>query len=130
MLPGLPFWGALMMATRPSERTEEQKARDRIIREKFAHKPSWEELVASGEISEHATTLGAYIAFRKAMAGLKRERERQGLTLDDVADRAGMDPSTISTLEDGKDADPTISTVARYAAALGKMPTWEFVPYE
>jgi ribosome-binding protein aMBF1 (putative translation factor) len=37
----------------------------------------------------------------EALAGLRRERERQGLSLTDMAARTGIDRATISKLETG-----------------------------
>lgn len=54
------------------------------------------------------------------LAELREERQRQNLSLDDVADRSGMDKTVISRLENNRVANPTFSTVARYAAALRK----------
>ncbi|MBX6313435.1 MAG: helix-turn-helix transcriptional regulator [Isosphaeraceae bacterium] len=54
------------------------------------------------------------------MATLRRERERQGLSLADVAARSGLDKAYLSRLENGGIPNPTLATVARYAAALSK----------
>lgn len=51
---------------------------------------------------------------------LKAARESQGLSLADVRKRTGMDRSAISKLENGRRDNPTIDTLARYAAAVGK----------
>jgi ribosome-binding protein aMBF1 (putative translation factor) len=59
-----------------------------------------------------------------ALTGLRRERERQGLSLTDMAERTGIDRATISKLETGKLANPTISTLRTYARALGRRLTW------
>lgn len=114
------------MATRSGQRTEEQKAQDRAVRAEFAHKPSWDEIIASGAAEPGSTTLGAYLGLCKAMNVLKREREASGLTLDDVAERSGLDAAAIGALEEGRVADPSVGTLARYAAALGKVPIWNF----
>jgi DNA-binding XRE family transcriptional regulator len=60
----------------------------------------------------------------EALAGLRRERERQGLSLTDMAERTGIDRATISKLETGKLANPTIGTLRTYARALGQRLTW------
>jgi DNA-binding XRE family transcriptional regulator len=60
----------------------------------------------------------------EALAGLRRERERQGLSLTDMADRTGIDRATISKLETGKLANPTIATLRTYARALGRRLAW------
>jgi DNA-binding XRE family transcriptional regulator len=59
-----------------------------------------------------------------ALAGLRRERERQGLSLADMAERTGIDRATISKLETGKIANPTIGTLRTYAKALGRRLAW------
>ena len=60
----------------------------------------------------------------EALAGLRRERERQGLSLTDIAERTGIDRATISKLETGKIANPTIGTIRTYAMALGRRLAW------
>lgn len=56
---------------------------------------------------------------RAALAALKRERQRQGLSIEDVSARSGIDCDRAAELEQ-KDADPTIKTLEAYAQALGK----------
>jgi len=51
---------------------------------------------------------------------LKAERERMGLSLADVAERTGIERPNLSRLENGPNSNPTISTLTRYADALGK----------
>jgi ribosome-binding protein aMBF1 (putative translation factor) len=53
------------------------------------------------------------------LASLRRERERLGLSLADVAERTGMDRGQIGKLETGKTANPTVKTLREYAHALG-----------
>ena len=60
----------------------------------------------------------------EALAGLRRERERQGLSLTDMAERTGIDRATISKLETGKIGNPTIGTLKTYAKALGHRLAW------
>jgi DNA-binding XRE family transcriptional regulator len=60
----------------------------------------------------------------EALAGLRRERERQGLSLTDMAERTGIDRATISKLETGKIGNPTIGTLRTYAKALGRRLAW------
>jgi DNA-binding XRE family transcriptional regulator len=60
----------------------------------------------------------------EALAGLRRERERQGLSLTDMAERTGIDRATISKLETGKITNPTIGTIRTYATALGRRLAW------
>ena len=60
----------------------------------------------------------------EALAALRSERERQGLSLTDMAERTGIDRATISKLETGKIPNPTISTLRTYAKALGRKLAW------
>ena len=60
----------------------------------------------------------------EALTLLRQERERQGLSLTDLAERTGIDRATISKLETGKVANPTLSTLTVYAGALGKRLSW------
>ena len=50
---------------------------------------------------------------------LKKHRQRQGLSLTDVANRSGMDRAAISRLENGVYLNPTVDTLYRYAQADG-----------
>jgi ribosome-binding protein aMBF1 (putative translation factor) len=59
-----------------------------------------------------------------ALAGLRRERERQGLSLTDLAERTGIDRATISKLETGKIANPTVGTLRTLVRALGQKLAW------
>ena len=59
-----------------------------------------------------------------ALAGLRRERERQGLSLTDMAEGTRIGRATISKLETGKIANPTIGTLRTYAKALGRRLAW------
>lgn len=56
---------------------------------------------------------------RAAIAALKRERKRQGLSFEEMNARSGIDCSSAAGLEE-KDSDPTIKTLEAYAKALGK----------
>lgn len=101
--------------------TEEDRARHRAIREKFKDSPSYDELVARGEIDPDNTVMtGTFWLLTVFTATLRAERERQGLSLADVSERSGIDRATISKLETHKSLNPTIDTLCRYAAALGK----------
>ena len=63
----------------------------------------------------------------EALAALRRERQRQGLSLTDMAERTGIDRATISKLETGKIPNPTIGTIRTYARALGRKLAWTFL---
>lgn len=58
-------------------------------------------------------------ALLEALQMLKRAREAAGLSLADVSKKSGIDPARLSKLENDPSANPTISTLARIAAAVG-----------
>jgi transcriptional regulator with XRE-family HTH domain len=62
---------------------------------------------------------GTYFALMAFLKRLRELREAAGLSLADVAERTGMDKGFVSRLETGQ-GNPTVDTLARYAAALGK----------
>jgi ribosome-binding protein aMBF1 (putative translation factor) len=68
-------------------------------------------------------SLEALVAFRRFVASLRRERERQGLSLADLAERAGIDKATLNRIENGR-CNPTVNTLARHVEALGKVIAW------
>src|SRR5687768_17469835 len=110
--------------SRKIERTPEERARLQAIREKFQReKPSLKKLVESGD-APPPMPLGTYLEIQALLHRLKKEREAAGLSLADVAERTGMDRAAISRLENGHQPNPTIDTLARYAAALGKAIVW------
>jgi transcriptional regulator with XRE-family HTH domain len=104
---------------RKAERTPKEQARIEAIRKKYQQeKPGPEQLVASGEY-EGPVQAGAFWEVRRVMAALKAERERQGLSLAQLAKRAGLDKGAISKLETGVQVNPTLDTLSRLAAGLG-----------
>jgi len=107
--------------TRPAQRTPEETAKVRADRERYqCCKPTIEQLLAEGG-HEDTVPLGEFLAAQEVMLGLKRERERQGLTLAELAARTGMDQAALSRLEMGKQANTTLTTLGRIASALGKV---------
>jgi len=96
-----------------SERTPEQKAEEKRIRELHAQNPIR---------GVPADTLGGSNAARllEFVASVRRERESQGLTLEQLAARAGVEVGILARFESGQAFSPTISTLFRIAAALGR----------
>ena len=92
----------------------------REIRETFRDwHPGPEELIASGA----AARLGLDVIYspaRDLLQKLKASREAAGLTLAEVSARCGIDQPALSRLENGHTQNPTLETLWRYAAALGK----------
>jgi DNA-binding XRE family transcriptional regulator len=104
--------------------TPEDRARHKAIREKFQkERPSLEQLVESGD-ADPPIPLGIFLELRCVLLALKKTREAAGLSLADVAERSGIDKAALSRLENGVSDNPTIVTLMRYAAALGKHLTW------
>jgi DNA-binding XRE family transcriptional regulator len=54
------------------------------------------------------------------IAALRQQRERRGLSLDDVAERSGISRAALGGLEDGRIPSPTLTLLRRYAAAVGQ----------
>jgi DNA-binding Xre family transcriptional regulator len=105
---------------RKAERTPEEAARLRADRERYQReKPTPEQLLAEGG---HAAfvPLGELLLLHRLTAELRRERERQGVTLAELSDQSGIDQAALSRLETGRHGNPTVDTLYRIAAALGK----------
>ena len=103
-----------------SHRTPEQKAEEKAIREMFQDwKPGPEELLASGKWKGPVIVEGQQ-EFWEAIRQVRAFREAQGLTLKDVSQRCGIDVATLSKLENGKQANPTLFTMLLYVGAVGK----------
>jgi ribosome-binding protein aMBF1 (putative translation factor) len=110
--------------TRQTARTAEDLVRDKAIREQFQReKPSLEDLVSSGEYNE-PLPMGEYLSIRQAVFALKKERQAAGLSLADLAEKTGIDKAALSRIETGQNINPTVSTLCRYAHALGKRWKW------
>jgi DNA-binding XRE family transcriptional regulator len=117
-----------MNAKRVQKKTNwsaEDKARHQAIRERFKDKPSLEALREADEISGETIPLGEYLALRQAILALKGVREKLGLSLADVAERSGIDKAALSRIENGQHTNPTVSTLCRYAHALGMRWAWK-----
>ena len=57
---------------------------------------------------------------RDVLKLLKAERQAQGLSLSEIELRSGLAKSKLSRLENDPDCNPTLTTLRRYATALGK----------
>lgn len=68
---------------------------------------------------KHANEAGQ-AALRETFRVLKEERQRQSLSLSDLEERTGMSRPSLSRLENDLESNPTITTLSRYAEALGK----------
>lgn len=99
--------------TRDRRLTPEEAAKYAAVREQVA-----------GElpdlIARHHERSASLDQFQEVFALLKAARDAKGLSLSDVTDLTGMDPSALSKLENGQRANPTMETLVRYAEAVGK----------
>jgi hypothetical protein len=113
---------------RANPNTAEERARERALRKKLQKdKPSLEDLLRSGACDpDSVMTMGMYFDVQKALQTLKRERVRCGLSIGDVAARSGLDRAVVSRLENGKQDNPAVATLMRYAAAVGKRFLWSY----
>jgi predicted transcriptional regulator len=113
---------------RPNRKTAEERLREQALRDKLQQeKPSLENLIERGDADPDAVmTMGMYFDVQSAIQALKRERERSGLTIRDVSELSGLDRAVVSRLENGKQDNPTVATLMRYAAAVGKRFVWAY----
>jgi ribosome-binding protein aMBF1 (putative translation factor) len=116
-----PEQEARIEAIRAKNRTPEARAEQARSREALDR-----EYRETGTIKTtgDGATMGELVAFRRFVMSLRRERERLGLSLADVAERAKIDKSALSRLENGQQLNPTVNTLARYLHALGKNIAW------
>lgn len=113
---------------RANRKTAEERICEQVLREKLQEeRPSLEDLVRARACDPDAImTMGMYFDVQRALQGLKRERKQCGLTINDVAKRSGLDRAVVSRLENGKQDNPTVVTLMRYAAAVGKRFLWSY----
>lgn len=100
--------------------TPEQRAEHQAIRDEFRKwHPGPEELIASGAAARLGLDVIHFPA-QELVRNLKASREAAGLTLADLSARCGIDQPALSRLENGRTQNPTLDTLWRYAAAVGK----------
>ena len=99
------------------EATADEKAQHARIREQIAV-----ELPEIRRRAQHylVEALQRGVALEHAMALLKAERQKQGLSLAEMKTRTGIERSTLSRLENQAEANPTVATLTKYAEAVGK----------
>jgi hypothetical protein len=105
--------------TQAPEWTAADRAWHKAIRQEFQHCPTQEELEASSTYDGPIKS-GAYFTVRILIHELKKAREAAGPTLAAVSKRTGMDQATLSRLENGRQPNPTVDTLWRYARAVGR----------
>lgn len=113
---------------RANRKNAEERLRERALREKLQkERPSLQDLIDTGECDpDGVMTMGMYFDIQIALLALKKKRQHSGMSISDVAERSGLDRAVVSRLENGKQENPTIATLMRYAAAVGKRFVWSF----
>jgi DNA-binding XRE family transcriptional regulator len=97
----------------------EDVARHEAIRVQLAHKPSREELQASGEFVP-VGTMESYVALCRVQRTLRELREHAQLSVAELGARTGLSPAAIQQIESGPVAELSLSLINRYAASFGK----------
>ena len=110
------------MAVKTGERiyraaTPEEKARHKQIREQIQEELPELQQRAKQKLSDLRQSR---VDIHDAIALLKAERIKQGLTLSQLNEFTGIEAATLKQLEDNADANPTINMLTRYADAVGK----------
>jgi transcriptional regulator with XRE-family HTH domain/uncharacterized protein YktA (UPF0223 family) len=103
--------------------TPEDRARHKAIREKLNGRPTPEELVESGEY-EPPVPHGLVLDTMRLLGQLRATRQATGMSLAALAKASGIDKPALSRLETGRQDNPTLLTLLRYAHALGKRLVW------
>lgn len=97
--------------------TEQERARHAKVREQIKEELPEIRKRAKGRL---ALLKKEGTPIRQVLARLREERERQGLSLADINERTGIDRAALSRLENNEDANPTLTTLERYAEAVGR----------
>lgn len=101
-----------------TERSPQEAARLCELRECYQReKPSIADLEAKG--AEFAA-LGEVVLLRCLADELRQERERQGLTLEQLSSQLHMSSETLAGIEAGTVGKLTLGLLSRIAHALGK----------
>lgn len=108
-----------MVHHRKIDRSPEDQIRIDALRERFQReRPAMDDLVDSGEFGTPIPQ-GEHWDLIEMLVALRSERDRRGLSRDEVATRMGVEPELLSLLETGK-SEPTLGILSQYATALGK----------
>jgi DNA-binding XRE family transcriptional regulator len=105
--------------TRGRRLTSDEAAKYRTIRQQIEH----EKVEIARRLQSEAPGPGSWAdlhELRSMVDSLRAERERRGLSRETVAQRAGIKSQQIEHLEEHRDLNPPLSTLTRYAAAVGR----------
>jgi ribosome-binding protein aMBF1 (putative translation factor) len=110
-----------MKPTTKPERSGQQRAEEEAVRRQHAANPIPQR--PGGAVNQQS-----FSAILSLLARFKAERESQGLTLAEVAQRMEIDAPALSRLETGKTLNPTLATLHKWAEALGRKLTIDLTP--
>jgi ribosome-binding protein aMBF1 (putative translation factor) len=99
---------------------------------KTAHQAAVNALLSEADRADHARRVQALQARNAMLTILETTREKQGITKQTLASRAGLDASSVRRLLTSTTANPTTDNAFRLMAAMGialeaKLPTGERV---
>jgi DNA-binding XRE family transcriptional regulator len=103
---------------KPSLSTEQRAAIEAIRERSRKERPGPDELIDRGELDE-LVPQAQYLELSTLGVRFRRIRERMGMSLTDLSERSGLTRAAISLLENGRNLNPTLETLFRYAEALG-----------
>ena len=115
VVPGDPDQPDFVSVVRPFT-SEEQARHDAAFDRAEAHR---DEILAQAREQFVGRGRAGGVSLRATMALMKTLRGEAGVSLTDLAAKAGMQKSSLSRLEN-EDRNPTVRTLERIAAALGK----------
>ncbi len=84
-----------------------------------AHQSAVNALLSEAERAEHARRVEALRSRNAMLTVLERTREQQGITKRALADRAGLEASSVRRLLTSRTANPTTDNAFRLMAAMG-----------
>lgn len=111
--------------TRRPPSPEERARYEKLIRQVEAELPEIRKQVERGRDRDERAMISTLrktgvFDLHATVAALKRAREEQGLTLAQVSAATGMSVPALSSLETGRNDNPTLRTLQRYAKAIGR----------
>lgn len=89
------------------------------MRKQSVHQSALNALLSEPERTEHARRVQALRARNALLTALEQAREQQDMTKRALADRAGLDASSVRRLLTSETANPTTDNAFRLMAALG-----------
>jgi len=95
------------------QRSPEQRAEEAAVRRQHQASPLQKPPI-------DALNQQSFAAILNLLARYKAARESQGLTLEVVAERMGIDITAVACLESGKTLNPTLVTLHKWAEAIGQ----------